>query len=111
MDDMSTFYIVGALVLLAGVFISCGSPRVPATTHRVTGVVVSVNAAGGQATIAHEEIPGLMPAMTMPFRFEEAAELTSLRPGDRIEADYVTVSGIGPCLRSVRVTAPPDENR
>jgi protein SCO1/2 len=74
--------------------------------HEVRGQVVSVDLKGGQATIAHEDIPGLMPAMTMPFRFEDPAELAKLAPGDRIEADYVTVPGIGPCLRNVKVPAP-----
>ena len=84
---------------------ACAPQPEPARVWPVTGTVVSVNAARGEAVIAHEEIPGLMPAMTMPFRLEKPEEVESLQPGDRVTADYVSVPGIGPCLRGVRKLA------
>ena len=35
-----------------------------------------------EATIKHGEIKGLMPAMTMPYKFKEKAELDAVKPGD-----------------------------
>ncbi len=37
----------------------------------------------------HEEIPGYMDAMTMPFSVAEPKMLAELRPGDEIEAKLV----------------------
>jgi protein SCO1/2 len=37
-------------------------------------------------TVRHEEIPGYMPAMTMPLRVLDAAALEDVQVGDRIEA-------------------------
>jgi Cu/Ag efflux protein CusF len=44
-------------------------------------VVESVDAAGGQVTIDHGEIPGLMGAMTMTFEVADAAMLQGMEPG------------------------------
>lgn len=38
----------------------------------------------GHVTIAHDDIPGLMPAMTMSFAVADAAGAASLTPGDRV---------------------------
>jgi len=61
-------------------------------TRIMTGVVVSVDLKLGEATIAHDDIPGYMEAMTMPFPVADAAELRSLMPGDRIRASLVPAS-------------------
>jgi protein SCO1/2 len=50
----------------------------------VRGVVVEVRADGASAVIRHEEIPGYMAAMTMPFRARHTNELAGLRPGDEV---------------------------
>ena len=72
----------------------------------VTGVVVSVRA-GGEIAVAHDDIAGYMPAMTMPFKLSDSREAAGLAPGDRIRftlrvgdtwsrAEDVTVTGRGP---------------
>jgi protein SCO1/2 len=38
----------------------------------------------GHVTIAHDDIPGLMPAMTMSFAVADPARAASLTPGDRV---------------------------
>lgn len=38
----------------------------------------------GHVTIAHDDIPGLMPAMTMSFATADRAGAASLKPGDRV---------------------------
>ena len=53
-----------------------------ARTFQVTGTVTSP-IADRRVMVAHEEIPGYMPAMTMPFAVA-AAETASLQAGDRV---------------------------
>ena len=50
-------------------------------TFEVAGVVTAA-LAGGRVTIAHEEVPGYMPAMTMAFAVGE--EIPALSAGDRV---------------------------
>jgi len=48
------------------------------------GVVQDVNPQYGQVVIAHEDIPGLMPAMTMSFDVPDAELLARLTPGQSL---------------------------
>jgi protein SCO1/2 len=48
------------------------------------GVVQDVDIEHGQVVIAHEDIPGLMPAMTMSFDVPDAELLARLSPGQAI---------------------------
>jgi len=50
----------------------------------VKGVVQDVDVAHGQALIDHEEIPGLMPAMTMTYDVPDPKVLAKLAVGQRI---------------------------
>jgi len=63
--------------------------------HRypLEGKVVEVDVVGRQVTIAHGDIPGFMPAMTMPFVVLEsdAALLHHVGPGDAITATLVAL--------------------
>ncbi len=84
------------LVVANAASVGCRShPQEDGTTSHekkartVTGTVVSVDLKLGEATIAHDEIPGFMEAMTMPFPVADPAELGSLRPGDHIRASLV----------------------
>ena len=65
------------LLLLLG----CGSE---ARRHEARGVVYEVNREFQQILIEHEDIPGLMPAMTMNFDVADPALLDTLATGDRI---------------------------
>ena len=49
---------------------------------QVKGTVVELKLAEKTARIRHEEIPGYMPAMTMPFEVKDARELDPLVAGD-----------------------------
>lgn len=53
-------------------------------TYEVRGTLKNFNAAKHEATIAHEEIPGFMSAMTMDFEVPDATAFQSLRAGDRL---------------------------
>ncbi len=57
----------------------------PANVYEAHGIVREVDPATGQAVIEHEEIPGLMSAMTMSFDVPDKALLAQLAPGQHIE--------------------------
>ncbi|RKX31367.1 MAG: hypothetical protein DRP71_13560 [Verrucomicrobia bacterium] len=54
--------------------------------HALTGVVVSVNQDKRTVVVKHEDIPGVMGAMTMGFSVPEKFDLSSLEKGDQITA-------------------------
>lgn len=57
--------------------------------YKLRGKVVSTDAAKGEVTLNHEAIPGLMEAMTMPYKLKDASILSELHPGDVITADVL----------------------
>src|SRR6267378_4321680 len=65
-----------------------GEAVTPPNTHQkifeVKGVVISVKPKEKSIEIKHEEIPGYMPAMTMPFDVKDTKELAGLAEGDSI---------------------------
>ena len=69
--------------------------------YPLTGVVQEV-LSGGEFVVAHEDIPGLMPAMVMPFHVRGSKD--AIQPGDRIEATLVMTDKES-WLEDVRVTA------
>jgi protein SCO1/2 len=73
-----------------------------AHTERLTGVVVSVLGASGEAVVRHDAFGG-MPAMTMEFAVEPRTALASLHAGDRIQAEADLTPDV-PRLTQVRVT-------
>ncbi|HZI17165.1 MAG TPA: SCO family protein [Pyrinomonadaceae bacterium] len=78
--------------------------------YDLKGTVVSVERAKGTVTIDHEEIPGYMPAMRMPFPVKDADVLASFEPGDVVWATMV-VGDRGYWLENISVmkggAAPP----
>ena len=54
-------------------------------TFQGVGVVQSVDRNAVTIQINHEEIPGLMPTMDMPYRVKEKSLLDDVNPGDRVE--------------------------
>jgi len=83
-----------------------GSPPPAAAEKRypVKGEIRSLDAPERQIVVAHDEIPGYMAAMTMPFRVHDEATFNMLGPGDVIEATLV-VSGDSDHLVDVIVKA------
>src|SRR6266436_1527161 len=51
---------------------------------RVKGLVIAVKPREKTVEIKHEEIPGYMPAMTMPFDVKDTNEMTGLQTGQRV---------------------------
>src|SRR3982751_6543460 len=57
--------------------------------YELRGHVVSVDKAERQITVAHEEVKGYMPAMTMPFPLKDEWAFDVLSPGDEISAALI----------------------
>jgi Cu/Ag efflux protein CusF len=63
-----------------------------------TGVITIINRKEGWVEIKHEEIRGLMPAMTMEFLVKQNSLLNNVQVGDRVDftvvetrkAEYIT---------------------
>jgi protein SCO1/2 len=67
------------------------APPVARQRYPLEGKVVEVDVANRRVTIAHGDIPGFMPAMTMPFVVleKDAALLQAVGPGDEVTATLV----------------------
>lgn len=90
----SCLHLVGFLAASA-VLLACEDRRGGAveTFEGVTGTVVSLEPDRRQITVDHDDIPGLMGAMTMPFDVEDPAVLLDLKPGDRIRFTLRRIDG------------------
>ncbi len=63
--------------------------------YEMKGQVLGVNRDKMEILVKHEDIPGLMPAMTMPYKVESAGMLDNLGPGDLITTDLAVDNGAG----------------
>jgi protein SCO1/2 len=90
-------HVVGILAALIGLALTGGcrqgttAARVDtpaaagaAKAYRVTGVVREIEANRTSVRIKHDEIPGYMAAMTMPFDVRDPHELDGVNPGDKV---------------------------
>ncbi len=68
---------------LAAALLVCCLTEGPAAQarHAARGLVLKVDAASRTLVVSHDAIPGVMPAMAMPFEVRDARELTGIRPG------------------------------
>lgn len=53
-------------------------------THDVRGRVVGFGSDSATVIVSHEDVPGFMPAMTMPFRARDQGSIAGLQYGDEI---------------------------
>ncbi len=56
-----------------------------AESHITTGVIKQITSDEKTLIISHQEFPGFMDAMTMPFQLNDQALLDGLQAGDEIE--------------------------
>jgi Cu/Ag efflux protein CusF len=79
-----------AITCLFAVVFSTSSCRQesPETVYRVSGTIRKIKDEGRVAVIDHEEIPGYMEAMVMPFQAKDDSVFSAAKPGDRVEFDY-----------------------
>ena len=87
---------MGLTVVLAAAFAALlfvrGGVKSDERTYPLHGQVQSITPDRQEAMVKHGEIKGLMPAMTMPYRFKAKEELDALKPGDLIDGTLVIVS-------------------
>ncbi|GIW85153.1 MAG: hypothetical protein KatS3mg107_0813 [Gemmataceae bacterium] len=87
----------GTLALILLLLVGNGCSRSPSPTsttklYEFRGKVLDVSIEKRTATIQHEDIPGLMPAMTMTFQAGEAVDLAGFQVGDVVHGQ-LTVRG------------------
>ena len=75
------------LVIVIALTSNCTGSEV--RRYELTGQVVAVTPPRSEITIAHDAIPGYMPAMTMSFRVKGVASLGEIKPGDLVRAGLV----------------------
>lgn len=82
---------VCTLLLLLPIFALSCSKKPAEKRYELQGEVVAVDSAAHQITVAHKDIPGLMPGMTMPFLVGPNDEWVfgKIGPGDQIQATLV----------------------
>jgi protein SCO1/2 len=93
--------LLGALVAAA----SCSSAK----TYEMRGQVLGINRDKLEILVKHEEIEGLMPAMTMPWKVRTANMLDTLGPGDLITSEIEVDNNQGVVTKITKIgTAKPD---
>lgn len=104
--------VIGGLLVAAG---CSGEPD--ARTYQLTGQVLAVKTESNEILVRHEDIPGFMPAMTMPYRVKDAALIRDRVAGDLITATLqvepnlahltaITKTGSAPVPDDARTTIP-----
>ena len=79
----------GVLFALA-VLVAAGCRRGPEPrTYQLTGQILGVNASRQEVIVKHDDIPGFMAAMTMPYKVRDQALLDGRTAGDLITATLV----------------------
>jgi protein SCO1/2 len=73
--------------------------------YSLQGQIVAKDVAANEITVQHDEIPGFMAAMTMPYKVKDPATVQEVEPGDKIAAEVVVVNdGSDYWLEDVRIT-------
>jgi protein SCO1/2 len=82
------------VVLALITFIGVGCQRAPdERTYQLHGQVLAVKPESREILVKHDDIPGFMPAMTMPYRVKDETLISGRAPGDVIDATLVVSEG------------------
>jgi protein SCO1 len=98
---IARLYFIALVLIVAALLAGC-RPHASGNAKRyeLKGAVVAVDQRGETVTIAHQEIPGYMEAMTMPFKPKDRWVLDQAQPGNRIQATLV-IDGLRSWLEDV----------
>ena len=99
-ESRSAFLSALILLLLA---VGMGACRRNEQRYELKGKVVMVEKEKNLVTIAHEDVAGLMPAMTMPFTVPNQADIDYIAPEDQVTATLV-IDGSQSWLENLFVT-------
>lgn len=87
--------LLAMVVLLSSLLAACAESKASVSSpptdsevqrYALKGQVVAANVKHHKVVIAHEDIPGYMEAMTMPFTLLDEQVLRVLKRGDRVQA-------------------------
>lgn len=92
------------IIVIAFTLLAC--QKEPERRYDLVGTVVSVEPQHKLVTVKHDDIPGYMNAMTMPFSLKDEWVYQVMSAGDQIQAQLV-VQGDRSWLEQVSVTRPP----
>jgi protein SCO1/2 len=76
-------------VVIALLVASACSRTPPSKEYQLKGQILDVKPETKEVLVKHEDIPGFMPAMTMPYKVEDGTLLAGKEPGDLITATLV----------------------
>src|SRR5688572_16255997 len=77
-----------AIVVALAAVAACSRAPEP-RRYEVRGQILGVDAQKQEVLMKHEDIPGFMPAMTMPYKVQDGALLEGKQPGDLVTATLV----------------------
>jgi protein SCO1/2 len=81
--------VIARLLVLAALCVAGCRQTPPPREFQLTGQILSVKPESQEVLVKHDDIPGFMMAMTMPYKVEDAALLSDKVPGDLITATLV----------------------
>lgn len=84
---------LGSIALLL-VVVACRTAE-PPREYPIEGQILAVHADRGEITIRHEDIPGLMPGMTMTFPVSEPGLMADREPGDLVQGTLAVGADLG----------------
>ena len=80
--------LINCRLLLVGLLVAAGCSREPgARTYPLKGQVLAVRIERNEILVKHDDIPGFMPSMTMPYTVKDAALIR-----DRVAGDLITAT-------------------
>lgn len=105
------------IIALAAIVFLAACSRDESRTYQLTGQILVVKPETKEVLVKHEDIPGFMPAMTMPYTVSDGAILKDRAAGDLITATLkvapdgayltaITKTGSAPLPPDARTTIP-----
>ncbi len=91
----SAFLLVVSVAVIAPT-LGCGAASSEAQQRReyqTRGTVRSIDLGNRTITIAHEDVPDYMPAMTMPFELTDVSQAEGISAGDRVSFRFRPEAG------------------
>jgi len=98
-----TRWTIAGVMALVSILAGCQSqPK----QYSLRGQVMAKDEAASELTVKHDDIPGFMAAMTMPYKVKDPQAMKDVQPGDAITAEVISAnSGREYWLQSVRITS------
>jgi len=81
--------VIARLVVLAALCVAGCRQTPPPREFQLTGQILSIKPEAQEVLVKHDDIPGFMMAMTMPYKVDDVALLRDKVPGDLITATLV----------------------